>query len=327
MTSRWWTGDTGGQPGRWLVECLQAATAAPSVHNSQPWRFRIDHGIEVHADPGRHLRAIDPTGRELHISLGAAILNLRLAILNHGHLPVLRLLPDPSRPNLAARITIGPATRPDTTVRWLAAAIPHRHTNRRPFRDLAIPTDVLDELRAAARVEGAQLAVADPVGRTAILSLVRTADQWQHAEHGYLAELGTWTTTDHTRLDAVPAPAFGPLDDRQTLPLRDFGATRPDLPRRSAHFEPHPAIALLSTMGDTAAQWLRAGQALQRVLLTATLRGLAATPMTQPLETPQLRDLLIDTSRGFAAQVILRLGYGTPAAPTPRRPITDVIEA
>src|SRR5215475_8763666 len=89
MSNRLWTVDRSGQPGRWLAECLQAATAAPSVHNSQPWRFRADHGIEVFADRRRHLRAIDPGGRELLVSLGAAILNLRLAILDHGHLPVL----------------------------------------------------------------------------------------------------------------------------------------------------------------------------------------------------------------------------------------------
>jgi nitroreductase len=326
MNGRLWRVDASGQPGRSLAECLQAAIAAPSVHNSQPWRFRADNGsIEVFADRRRRLSAIDPTGRELFISLGAAILNLRLAILDHGHLPLLRLLPDPLRPDLVARVAIGPAARPQATVRSLAAAIPRRHTNRRPFQNLAIPAGVIDELGDAAEVEGARLAIADPVGRTAILSLVRTADEWQRAEHGYRAEITRWTTTDHTRLDGVPAAAFGPHDARETLPLRDFGLGRPDLARRTAQFESHPTIVLLSTVGDTAAQWLRAGQALQRVLLTATVRGLAATPMTQPLEAPELRDLLADTGRGFAAQVILRLGYGPPAAGTPRRPVTEVL--
>ncbi|HKS98812.1 MAG TPA: nitroreductase family protein [Rugosimonospora sp.] len=325
MNTPLWTVNRAGQPGAALAECLRAATAAPSIHNSQPWRFRLGHGIEVHADRTRLLPAIDPTGRELMISLGAAILNLRLAILDHGRLPLLRLLPEPTNPDLAARVTIGHPVRPDTTIQTLAAAIPRRHTNRHPFHNTPVPADVLDELHAAADVEGARLARTDPVGRDAILSLVRTADDWQRAEHRYRAELTTWTTTDHTRPDGIPATAFGPHDSLAALPLRDFGLTRPDAPRRTATFEPHPTIVLLSTFGDSPRQWLRAGQALQRVLLTATIRGLAATPMTQPLEYAELRNLLVDTRQGMAAQVILRLGYGPPAAGTPRRPLSEVL--
>jgi nitroreductase len=325
MSTPLWTVDTTGRPGQALAECLLAATAAVSIHNSQPWRIRPGKTIEVYADRERLLPAIDPTGRALMISLGAAILNLRLAILDHGRVPVLRLLPDPTEPDLVARVALGRATHPDGTVQSLAAAIPRRHTNRRPFRDLAVPADVLDDLRAAAAVEGARLAVADPIGRDAILGLVRTAEDWQRAEHRYRTEITAWTTEDHTRHDGIPVTAFGPLDARRVLPLRDFGVTRPELPRREATFEPYPTIALLYTFGDGADQWLRAGQALQRVLLTATVRGLAATPMTQPLEAPHLRDLLVDTTQGMAAQVILRLGYGPPTVGTPRRPLTDVL--
>jgi nitroreductase len=320
-----WGVSASGRPGPALAECLQAAIAAPSIHNSQPWRFRLGRCVDVLADRQRHLHAIDAPGRELMISLGAAILNLRLAILDHGRLPMLRLLPDPDTPDLVARVSIGHPVHPDATVRALAAAIPRRHTNRRPFRDLVVPADALDELRAAAMVEGARLAVADPVSRGAILALVRTAEEWQRAERGYRAEITAWTTADYTRHDGVPVTAFGPRDAREALPLRDFGVTRPDLHRRTVTFEPYPTIVLLSTFGDGVRQWLRAGQALQRVLLTATVRGLAATPMTQPLESPELRDLLVDSRQGLAAQVILRVGYGPPTAGTPRRPLSDVI--
>jgi nitroreductase len=312
--------------GRAMRACLEAAVLAPSVHNSQPWRFRLHgRGIEVLADRSRRLEVIDPQGRELLISVGAAILNLRVAVLDHGRLPILHVFPDRHQPDLVARVTPGPVTVPDPTVRALAAAIPRRHTNRRPFSGLAVPDSVIDELAGAAAAEGATLAVADAVGRDAILALVATADEWQRAEAGYRAELTAWTLPSPDRRDGVPAPAFGPRNRHDFPPLRDFALTQPELHRRDAAFEARPTIVVLRTTGDGPHDWVRAGQALQRVLLTATVRGVATTPMTQALEIPEIRRLLTDPGRHRYSQLVLRLGYGRPAAGSPRRPLADVV--
>jgi nitroreductase len=311
-----------------LTSCVRAATAAPSIHNSQPWRFRIRAGgIDVYADWSRRLEVIDPSGRELLISVGAAILNLRLALHRQARTPALALFPDPADRALVARVTPGAAAEPSPSARALADAIPRRHTNRRPFAAAAIPADVLDELAHAARAEGATLRVADAVGRNAILSLVRAADQQWRSQGVYRTELAAWTRPARGRADGVPVHAIGPWDALEALPLRDFGLTQPQLRRPVEPFEPYPTIAVLATPGDTAERWVAGGQALQRVLLTATLRGLAATPMSQPLEIPALRELVTDTASGQWAQVILRLGYAPPTTPTPRRPLAEVMLA
>ena len=255
--------------------------------------------------------------------MGAALLNLRVAILSHGRVPMTRLLPDPTRPDLVAQVRLGPSVQPDPTVRALAHAIPMRRTNRRPFTRVTIPEAVLAELVAAADVEGATLTVVDDLGRDQILGVVRSANRMLRDDAGYREELTAWTMPAPNRPDGVPRAAFGPWDALETLPLRDFGLTRPDGPRRSAHFEAQPTLVLLATTGDTPEQWLRAGQALERVLLTATVRGLAATPMSQPLEIPALRELLAGDGR--APQVILRLGYGPASAASPRRPLSEVL--
>lgn len=319
-------GQARGQVGRITRTCLEAAVLAPSVHNSQPWRFRVHaRGIDVLADRTRQLPVIDPSGRELLISVGAAVLNLRVAILGHGRVPILRVLPDRREPDLVARVTFGPVTVADPTVRALLAAIPRRRTNRRPFSGASVPSPVMDELVAAAIAEGAALATADPVGRDAILGLAATAEEWQRAEAGYRDELAAWTVPAYGRCDGVPAHAFGPHDRYQSVPLRDFGLTQPQLNRRDATFEAHPTVLVVRTAADGPREWVRAGQAMQRVLLTATVRGVATTPMTQALEVPDIRRLLTDPARHRYPQLILRVGYGRPAAATARRPLAEVL--
>ncbi|BCB89782.1 hypothetical protein Psuf_070950 [Phytohabitans suffuscus] len=293
-----------------VAECLYAAMAAPSIHNTQPWFFRVrGREVEVWTDPERQLALLDPTGRQMFLSVGAAVFNLRLALLAHGRIPVLRLLPEPGRRDLAARIQAGPTTAPSPTAAALAAAITRRHTNRHPFRPTAVPWPVLDELVGAAAAEGARLTVADPIVRDAILSLTRTADGVFGQSDAYRFELAAWTGGRPGRRDGVPAYAYPPRDPSGRLPLRHFGPST-----ESATFERRPTLVRLTTRGDTPYDWMRAGQALQRVLLTATARHLAASPVNQALEVASLRRLV--SSQGYARWCS---GSGTAPRPAPRR--------
>jgi hypothetical protein len=325
MPETTWT-DANGNAGKALRECLFAATAAPSIHNTQPWLFRPrGDTIDVLVDRRRQLPTLDPDGREMLVSIGAAVLNLRLAVRAHRRESQVRLMPDRHQPDLIATLFTQPAAAPPAGVVALAEAIPHRHTNRRPFADKPVPYGTMEELAAAAAVEHASLLAVDPALRDGVLSLTRTADNRMRANPRYLAELATWTTPGGVgRRDGVPRQAFGPRDRHGTLPLRDF-ALGQGAPTATVAFEPDPTLILLFTKGDAPADWLRAGAALQRVLLTATLRGLAATPLSQLLEVPRLRTLLEDSSTGEVVQTILRIGYPTtPALATPRRPIEEV---
>jgi hypothetical protein len=309
-----------------LTDCVRAATAAPSLHNSQPWLFRIRQGaVEVYADRSRQLEVLDPAGRELLISVGAALFTLRLELRAKGYLPAVEMFPEPARPDLIARVGVGPAAAPSRTVEALAAAIPHRHTNRLPFAHSVVPADVIEELTEAARLEQARLTVADPVSRNAILNLSQTADRELRARGGYRAELARWTLPGTVRRDGIPPSAFGPWDALECMPIRDFGLLQPHLHRTTEAFEPYPTIVVLATDGDTERHWVAAGQALQRVLLTATWRNVATTPVSQPVEIPAIRQMLTDTTAGVWPQLVLRIGYGRPAAATPRRPLSEVL--
>ena len=306
---------------------LRSATLAPSMHNTQPWQFRVlrdSQTIELSADPSRMLRHADPDGRAVHIACGAALLNLRLAIAVAGRQPVVRLLPDAGQPLLLAEVRLAGRYRPGEMESELQAAIAARHTNRQPFSNRRVPPGVLAELAEAAVLEGAVLHFPGHDETARLLHLASEAERDQFADPAYRAELSHWVGGSRHR-DGVPDSALGPRDPMGETPTRDFTPAQHEA-LGYAWFEESPQLAVLSTATSTRLDWLRAGQALQRVLLTATARGLATTPLTQPLETTDAW-MVRDPGSGIEIpQMILRLGYGLPVTATPRRPVSDVTQ-
>ncbi|TMS00383.1 hypothetical protein EJK15_03090 [Nonomuraea basaltis] len=308
-----------------MSRLVHAAAAAPSVHNTQPWRFRRvdDATMELYADLDRLLTVIDPMGRGLGISCGAALFNLRLAVRMSGHDAHVTALPDPAaRPDLLATVHAAPGDPPDQDERLLHDMIPHRRTNRFPFDGRQLPREVFVDLVHAAHAEGATLVLVK--GRTArrVLDMIGTAENTLAAEESYRVELACWTDPSR-RFDGVPEHAFGPRPRNGELPMRDFGL---DGVRSSADFEADPQLAALFTRGDGPLDWLRAGQALQRVLLAATAQGVSASMFSQPL------DLRPAQHRGDQAgplghvQMLVRFGYGSPVPRVPRRSVFEVLD-
>ncbi|WP_127508073.1 Acg family FMN-binding oxidoreductase [Actinoplanes solisilvae] len=310
-----------------LTEAVRLATMSPSLHNSQPWRFRVGtNTVEVYADRSRRLQVLDPAGRELLISVGAAVFTLRLALRNAGLRSRADLFPDPGEPDLVARVAPDTAhpSPPGPACEALMAAVPHRHTNRWPFARAAVPADAVEHLSDAARREGARLRMLSAVSRNAVLGLSQSADRLVRARPGYREELVRWAAAGAGRSDGVPGWAIGPWDALEVIPVRDF-AKASSLPAPTEYFEPHPVLLVLATSRDEPSDHVRAGQALQRVLLTATWLDLATAPISQPIEIPEIRAKLGGAGDDWPAQMVLRIGYGRITTPTPRRPLDEVL--
>jgi nitroreductase len=312
-----------------VEECVRAATLAPSIYNSQPWRFRAREGrIDVLADRVRALPAIDPDGREMHISLGAAVFNIEVVLTARGSVPEVALLPDSGDPDLVASVSSGGAFSPTLHDVVLVSALTRRRTVRKPYDNQPLDQVLVDSLAAAARPEGADFPVLDSPDAEALLALVRTADHHLRSEPGYRAELASWTSDDAKRQDGVLPESFGSPSVNDAIPLRDFGAYQPWHRQSAEQYEERPTIAVLSTAGDTPEDWLRAGLALERVLLEATIAGLSASFLTQPLEVAHLRGLYDERRPHAATQMVFRLGYARrgDAVTSPRIPVGDVLD-
>jgi hypothetical protein len=196
---------------------IATAARAPSVHNTQPWRFRAGHdAIELYADQRRKLR-VDPVGREMLISCGAALFGLRLAVRSLGYLPMVELLPDPARLRLLARVRLGRKEPMTGRERQMLAALPHRHTHRGPFAPGPLPTGLLAGLQHDALAEGATLALIDPVlAYQRLADIVGAAGRRRDLSKRPGRDVAGWSrdVADPAR-DGVPAHAFTANASRQ----------------------------------------------------------------------------------------------------------------
>ncbi|GGL13662.1 hypothetical protein Sme01_70020 [Sphaerisporangium melleum] len=313
---------------------VEAAIHAPSVHNTQPWSFTVaGDEISLRADLDRLLPVADPEGRQLLISCGAALLDVRIALLALGYHPEVHLLPDPDRPSLLARVRPGESTPPDEHALDLYAEITRRRTHRAGFTAEPMAEALVEALVGQAGMEGARLTpVRSPAAVRLLGAITDAAQQAQAQDRLFTLELIRWSRPPgSTRRDGVPADAY-PSEPPRTSPQR-FAQRDYARGHGWGTKETHPEavttglVAVLTTTGDSRADWLAAGQALQRVLLHASAHGVHAAFHTQALELPHLREFLREqVCSGEYPQMIMRLGRVPDGGPSVRRPVSEVVD-
>ena len=315
---------------------VTAAVWAPSVHNTQPWRFTVGgQQISLHADAARQLRVADPDGREMMISCGAALFTARLALRSLDLVPETEVLPDPGQPLLVARVSWPRRAARTEFERRLFGQVRQRRTHRGGFDPVPLPPGLLAALReGAARYDAVLRVVADDGRRAALAAAVEQAERAQRLDGERARELARWAPAPGSaRTDGVPPDSY-PARAEHTdpdFPGRDYahghGWGLPPL-STAPRFRATGVAAVLTTAQDRPADWVNAGQALQRILLTASTSGVAAAMHTQPLEFGWLRESIqTGLSDGAYPQMVLRFGTVIQAAASVRRPPDDVLSA
>jgi nitroreductase len=327
---------------RILRVAAQVALTAPSIFNTQPWRWQVDGtSLELWADRSRQLLVADPDGRLLTVSCGVALDHTLTALAVLRGVAQVRRLPDPAQPDLLAEIRLIGEHSPTETEQRAYTAISRRRTDRRGFTAQPVDPRTSTMLVAAAEDRGAHLYVIRDDQVSGLSVAAQRAGVLQLADAAYRQELASWTRS------AAPAPS-GSARSRQEfsqngsgvpletavaagarrVPVREFAPYGGSALAPGRHTDAGARYVVVFTDADTPADWLRAGEALSAVLLTATAEGLAAAPISDVTELAATREELRRLLSGIGyPQLAVRIGHAPPGEPpaSPRRHLGDVI--
>jgi hypothetical protein len=323
----------GGDAAEKLTFLLRYAVLAPSGHNTQPWLFAL-HGdtVDLCADRTQALAVVDPEDRELTISCGAALFNLRVALRRFGYRDdQVELLPDPADADLLARVRLVEGEPPSLEEEALFEAIPRRRTTRAAYEEREVPAELQQELEDEAAREGAWLHLVRGGEREAVAELVAEGDRAQMGDKRFRRELAAWMHPNRSRAArGMRGYGFG-FGDLMSLgsPLvvRTFDLGKGQAAKDRELAEHSPLLTVLGTDGDSPREWLAAGQALERVLLRACSHGLTSSFLNQPAEVEAIRPRLAAAigRNGRQPQLALRFGYGPDIPHTPRETVEKLL--
>ncbi|MGQ5259942.1 Acg family FMN-binding oxidoreductase [Micromonospora sp. ZYX-F-536] len=312
-----------------LAEAAATAGHAPSVHNTQPWRWRVlPDALELRTVADRQLAATDPEGRLLAISCGTALHHARLALAAEGWRAVVERLPDPSDRELLARLTTSGRVAPEPDAMRMVQCMQVRHTDRRPVSDEPVPTAAVGEITRAVAAEGARLQILDGEQVLELAAAAGHADTVEAEDPRLRAELAYWTSRAGTGT-GLPPEVLPQQRPQTTVPARDFGQPG-GLPVGPGH-DRAAVYALLYGDEDERDSWLRAGEALSAAWLTATRLGVSVVPLSSAVEVEGTRQTLRQLLAGLGfPYLVLRLGIADPehAGPphTPRLTTEQVVD-
>ena len=314
----------GGTPTERLTALVRYAILAPSSHNTQPWKFTVGADtVDLLVDTERWLRVADAEQRELYLSAGCALENLLIASAHFGYDAEVALLPEPARPELAARVRLTPSASPATApVEAWFAAIPLRCTNHQVYDGRPVFAGALQRLRACGIApEITIFLTSDPEIKRRADDLVVRADALQFADPSFREELGYW----------IGQGVFG--SPWLMAKLGQLAVTYVNIGKSQAKKDSElllsaPVLGMITARRADRVTQVQAGQVFERVYLEATALGLSLQPVSQILQVPELqsevRSLLPDPT--FVPLQPFRLGYAVPEAEhTPRRPLEEML--
>jgi nitroreductase len=316
--------------GHALTEAATTAGYAPSIHNTQPWRWRITgHLLDLFTDRSRVLVVTDPDARLATLSCGVALHHARMALAAQGWQVTTTRMPKSTDPDHLARLRVDGRTAVDQQAALHLRTVPLRHTDRRPVTgDTAGPRE-LAAITAAVEAEDTWL---HTLTADQVIELAGAADHAQRAEAGdvsWLEELAYWTGASRPTGAGIPDSAIPDQRSLTTVPGRDFGH-RGTLPISAEH-DKAAVFVMLHGRTDEPGAWLRAGEALSAGWLTATEHGVSVLPHSAPIEVVSTRQAMrvILASTGYP-YLVLRLGTIDPADAgpphAPRLPADQIIE-
>jgi hypothetical protein len=314
-----------------IMGAMQLAVRAPSLHNSQPWRWVAKGGaLELFADPTRVGRSTDHTGREVLISCGAVLDHFRVAMAAAGWEALIDRFPNPNNHDHLATLDFRRMEFVTDAHRARAEAIRHRQTDRLPFAAPPQWHSFEPVLRETVAASVADLDVIPDDSRSQLADASRLTAEMRRYDSSYHAELQCWTAHSDPS-QGIPQGALLSETERQRVDVtRDFPTGR-QRERRALVGRDQSKILVLSTYDDSRGNVLGCGEVLSTVLLECTMASLATCTLTHMMELHASREIVRRlTGRRAEPQLLIRVGTipqtESPPSPTGRRPLSEVLQ-
>jgi hypothetical protein len=313
-----------------LRAAVQLACRAPSLHNSQPWHWVAEGAVlHLYIDRSRILYSADKTGREAHISCGAVLDHLRVAMAAAGWTANVDRFPDPNNLDHLASLDFSPM-KPVTDVHRLRAdAILHRRTDRLPYAPPRNWESFKPMLHNAVHAETVHLDVIADELRPELARASQLTESLRLYDSSYHTELDWWTG-HFENSDGIPRTSLVSAAENDRVDVGRSFAVGAHNERRVGTGADQSEVLVLSTDHDTREDALRCGEALSAVLLECTCAGFATCTLTHITELWSSRNLVGTlTGRPAMPQVLIRVGeapvLGEAPPMTPRRPLGEVL--
>jgi nitroreductase len=314
-----------------VAKAIRLACRAPSLHNSQPWRWIVGEGVvDLFVDHERILRSTDRSGREALISCGAALGHFRIAMAAAGWKANVDTFPSPAERDHLASLDFSPAEYVTAVMRDRAEAMLKRRTDRLPFYPPSHWKVIEPALRNAVDHVTVSLDVLPDDARPALAVAAGLTESVRRCDEYYHDEMRWWTESFRS-YQGVPPTALVSDGERErvgfnrTFPATQYGDRRPDIRTDEAK------VLVLSTPDCTRADALNCGEALSGVLIECTMAGLATCTLSHITELPKSRAVIQELIDNRAVpQLLVRVGNAPVAedipAPTPRLPLSEVMQ-
>ncbi len=314
-----------------IARAVGLACRAPSLHNSQPWRWvATPAALDLFTDPHRVVRSTDSSGREAIISCGAVLDHLKTAMAAAGWRTHVEEFPNPSRLEHLASIYFTPLEYVTQAWRDRADAISRRRSDRLPFGPPSDWQSFETMLHIAFESDLVAIEVLADSARPLLLDASRLTESLRRDDDFYHREL-QWWTAPLRQSEGIPPSDLVSRSEADRVGLDRRFPTSGFSDRRAATAQDQAKILVLSTAEDTRADAFHAGQVLSKVLLECTMAGLATCPLTHITELEASRDIIRDLMADHAMpQVLIRVGTAPDVEdvppPTPRRSLSEVLE-
>jgi hypothetical protein len=324
------SGSKPGDPATVLRELVRYATLAPSSHNTQCWKFRLqERAIAIEPDLSRRCPAVDPDDHHLFVSLGCAAENLAQAALANGF-KAEAVSGATSTGGITLNLDSAPAVASP-----LFQAIVDRQCTRGDYDSKPVNAEELRLLEQAGSGKGVRIMLfTERPAMEKVLEYVVAGNSAQMRDPAFMKELTAWIRFSKDQAALSGDGLFSGSSGNPNLPpwlgsplMSLFFTEKSETEKYTRHIRSSAGIAVFVSEAADKTHWVETGRCYERFALQATALGIRNAFLNQPVEVSTIRPQFASWLGvgNLRPDLVVRFGRGPKMPPSLRRPVQAVL--